>query len=226
MRGSSDVIEVAFGSCHEERGVLSKPMEAREIDVSSIHDIEGCGFEDQLIQESDIVNLPMRDADYARDRASQIHRGMEFDSALVLSKRGPREEGETQVDRGRIQSISGLGNLRLEGLVRIQLSGHSDQHVSKVGVDTPIPFFVCIGQRASRNLASDPCVIKLGLHGPQTYFDIAQTLLISQLGKGHAKELIEAGKGSDPVFALIPTNTFVEFVSREKAHELRENDSS
>jgi hypothetical protein len=67
-------------------------------------------------------------------------------------------------------------------------------------------------------------VIKLGLHGPQTYFDIAEALLISQLGEGHAKELIETRKVPSPILALVPANAFVEFVSREKAHELREND--
>lgn len=218
MRGSSDIIEVAFGSGHEERRVLRKAMETSEIDVSAVHDVEGSGFEEQLIQEGDIVNLPMSDANHARNRASEIHRGMEFDSGFVLSKRGPRKEGETQVDRGGIQSVCRLGDLRLEVLARIQLSGHSNQHMRKVGVDAPIPYFVRIGQRASRNLAPDPCVIQLGLHGPQTYFDIAKTLLISQLSEGHAKELIETGKGPNPVFALIPTNTFVEFVSWEKAH--------
>jgi hypothetical protein len=226
VRGSSDIIEVAFGPGHEERCVLRKAMETSEIDISTVHDIEGSGFEDQLIQEGDIVNLPMSDADYARDRASQIHLGMEFDSAFVLSKRGPRKEGETQIDRGGIQSVSGLGDLRFEVFARIQLSGHSDQHMGKVGVNAPIPFFVRIGQRAPGNLAPDPCVIKLGLHGPQTYFDIAKALLISQLSEGHTKKLIETGKGPNPVFALIPKDTFVEFVSWEKTHELRENDSS
>jgi len=226
VRRPSEVIEIAFGSGHKECCVLSKAIETSEIDVSTVHDIEGCRFEGHLIQEGDIVNLPMSDTDYARDRASQIHLGMEFDRAFVLSKRGPRKEGEAQVDRSRIQSISRLGDLRFEVLARIQLSGHSDQHMGKVGVDAPIPFFVCIGQRASRNLALDPCVIKLGLHGPQTYFDIAKALLISQLSEGHAKELIEAGKGPNPVFALIPKNAFVEFVSWEKTHKLRENESA
>jgi hypothetical protein len=97
--------------------------------------------------------------------------------------------------------------------------------MSKVGVDTPIPFFVRIGQRTSRNLPTDPCVIKLGLHGPQTDLDIAKTLLISQLSKSHAKELIETRERSNPVFALISTNTFVELVSWKEAHYLRKNDS-
>ena len=225
MRGSSDVIEVAFGSCHEERGVLSKPMEAREIDVSSIHDIEGCGFEDQLIQEGDIVDFPMSDADQARDKAPQIHLGMEFDGTLLLPKRSPWKKRQTQVDRGGIQSVSSLGDLQSEVLACIQLSGRSNQHMSKVGVDAPIPFFVCIGQRAPRNFAPDPCVIKLGLHGPQACFDIAKTLPISQLSKSHAKELIETRKVPNPILALVPVNASVEFVSREKAQELRENDS-
>jgi hypothetical protein len=68
-------------------------------------------------------------------------------------------------------------------------------------------------------------VIKSGLHGPKAYFDIAKTLPISQLSKGHAKELIETRKVPKPILALVPVNAFVEFVSGEKAHELRENDS-
>src|SRR4030066_626980 len=191
MGGSSDVIEVAFGSCHKKRHILCEPIEASKIDVSTVHDVEGGGFEDQLIQEGDIVNFPMSDADQARYRAPQIHLGMELDGALLLPKRSPRKKRQTQVDRGGIQSVSRLGDLQSEVLACIQLSGRSDQHMSEVGVDTPIPFFVGIGQRASRNFASEPCVIKSGLHGPKAYFDIAKTLPISQLSKGHAKELIE-----------------------------------
>jgi len=98
--------------------------------------------------------------------------------------------------------------------------------MSEVGVDMPIPFFVGVGQRASRDSASNPCVIKLGLHGPQACFDIAKTLAVSQLSEGHAKELIETRKVPNSVFALIPANALVEFVSRKKTHQLRENDSS
>jgi hypothetical protein len=41
---------------------------------------------------------------------------------------------------------------------------------------------------------------------------------LCQLSEGHAKELIETQKVSNPMFALIPENAFVEFVSWEKAH--------
>jgi len=141
----------------------------------------------------------MSDADYARDRASQIHLGMEFDGAFLFPKRGPRKKGQAEVDRGGIQSVSRLGDLQSEVLACIELSGRLDQHMSEVRVDTPIPFFVGIGQRASRNFASEPCMIEPGL--------------------------VETRKVSSSILALVPANAFVEFVSREKAHELRKNDS-
>ena len=168
----------------------------------------------------------MSDTDHARNRASQVHLGMEFDGPFVLPKRGPREKGETEIDCRGIQGISRLVQLQPEVLVHIQLSGNFDQHLSKVGVDAPIPSFVCIGQCTSRNSAPDPCVIKLGLHGPKARFDIAKTLPISQLSEGHAKELIETRKVLNPMFASISVNTFVEFVFWKKAHQLGKNNSS
>jgi hypothetical protein len=226
VRGSPGVIEVAFGPGYKECRVLCEPVEASKVDVATVHDIDCGWFEDQLIQEGDIVNFPMSDTDHARNRASQVHLGVKFDGAFVLSKRGPWKKGETQIDGRGIQGVSRLVELQSEIFVRIQLSGHSDQHMSEVCVDAPIPFFVGIGQRASRNSAPDPCVIKLGLHRSQACFDIAKALPISQLSEGHAKELIETRKVSSPVFALIPVDAFLEFVSRDKTHELRENDSS
>ena len=98
MGGSSDVIEVAFGSGHKKRHVLCEPIEASKIDVSTVHDVEGGWFEDQLIQEGNIVNFPMSDADHARNRASQIHLGMEFDGALCVAEKRPTEK-ERDTDR-------------------------------------------------------------------------------------------------------------------------------
>ena len=43
--------------------------------------------------------------------------------------------------------------------------------------------------------------------------------------EGHAEKLIEAGKSSDSVIALIPPDTLVEFVFGQKVHELGENNS-
>jgi hypothetical protein len=206
--------------------VFCESVETSKVDVAAIHDVKRGGFENQLIQEGDVVNLSMSDTDHARNRAPQIHLGVQFDSAFVLAKRGPWKKRQTQIDGRGIQGIGCLIELQPEIFVCIQLPGHSDQYGSKVGVDTPIPLLVGIGQCAPRNFASNPCVLKLRLHSPQACLDIAKTLSISQLSEGQAKELIETRKVSNSVFPLISPNAFVEFVPGQKTHQLRENDSS
>ena len=63
-------------------------------------------------------------------------------------------------------------------------------------------------------------MIKFGLHGPQTGFDIPKALAISELGKSQAKKLLEAGELSYSVIAVITVDTFVELVLRQIIHQL------
>jgi uncharacterized protein (DUF1919 family) len=58
-------------------------------------------------------------------------------------------------------------------------------------------------------------------HDAQTRFDIAQTLSISQLGKGHAEELFPTGKVVNLVIALVSFDTLVELVPGQEVDELR-----
>ena len=86
--------------------------------------------------------------------------------------------------------------------------------MGKVGIDTPVPYFVGIGQGVSRHLAANAHVVKLVLLSAQTSFDVAQAFPVSQLGKCHASKLIEAGKGLDFVIAPIALNTPTKGVQR------------
>ena len=61
-------------------------------------------------------------------------------------------------------------------------------------------------------------MIELGLHCAKTGFDVSEAFSIGQLSKSHTEELIEAGESSEAIVASITSHTFVEFVSREKAH--------
>ena len=95
--------------------------------------------------------------------------------------------------------------------------------MSKIGIDAPISLFVGIGQGTSRDVASDAGMIKFGVHRAKTGFDVSKAFSIGQLSKCHAEELIEAREGSEAVVTSIPSHTFVEFVSWQEIHELREN---
>ena len=72
--------------------------------------------------------------------------------------------------------------------------------LGEVGVDLPRSGDVRIGQRVARNrLAAKPHVVKPSRLRAKVDLDVAQRLLVSQLGKGYGEELIQARE----VFALV-----------------------
>jgi hypothetical protein len=66
-------------------------------------------------------------------------------------------------------------------------------------------------------------VIKLAAHRPQTCFDIAKALAISELGETHCQKLIPTRETLLPVVAAITRYTLLELVPWKMLHELREN---
>jgi hypothetical protein len=66
-------------------------------------------------------------------------------------------------------------------------------------------------------------VIKLGLLGAQTSFDIAQAAAISKLRKHQAEELIPTREVLDVPIALVAIDANLKVVSRKKIQKLREN---
>ena len=69
-------------------------------------------------------------------------------------------------------------------------------------------------------------MIKLGLLGTQTGFDIAETFAVGGLSEGQTKELIPAGEFFDVAIALVAIDANLKLVSGEEVHELRENGSA
>ena len=67
-------------------------------------------------------------------------------------------------------------------------------------------------------------MIKFLFLGTLTDFDIAQAFPVSDLRKGHAKVLIEAGKLLHFVIALIPRYTASKGMHGHEVHDLRENE--
>ena len=78
----------------------------------------------------------------------------------------------------------------------------------------------------AQNWSPDPHVVEFALLCPKAGFDIPQALPVSDLGKGHAVILIEAGELFDLVVAMVTIYTLVKNVERKKFHHLRKNDFS
>ena len=220
------VNQIASGANQEEGQTPGEGVETPEVDVATIHDVEGAGLEKQLVEDIDIVHVGGCDADKTRDAAAQVHQGVDFDGSLASSKSRPGEQRKTQIDGGRIQGVGTLLQGQAEVLFRIQPSGPANEHLGEVGPDAPVSGLVGIGQGASGDSATDAGMIELRLDGAQTSFGVAQTFPIGELCEDHAKELIQAGKLAHPVVASIATNTPVELVPGQEIHQLGEHQLS
>lgn len=223
---SASPIEIPLGANDKESRMEGKDIEAGKIGIATIQNVKGTRFQDQLVEEIDIVDIAFGHADKTGDAAMKVHQSMELDGTFAFSKMSPRKKRETEVDRGRVEDIGGLVQNHTDLVSGIKLSCSLDQHLSKIGIDPPIPGFVGFREGTSSDFAPNPCVIEFGLEGTQACFDLAKTFSVSQLSEGHTEKLIEAGKSSDSVIALVSLDTFVEFVFWQKIHELGENNSS
>jgi len=189
-------------------------MQTGEIEISSIQDVNRSAFDEQFVEDIDIVNLTRG------NRPVEIEQRMQLYRSLPLAELRPREKGQAQVDSRGIEGVNGLLQLQAEVLVSIKLSGLSDKNLGKVGADAPISHRIGIGQGVSGHLTADTQMIKFRLSRSQTGLDVAQALPISKLRKGQAKKLVSARKRLDLVMALIPLYALSKFVSRKKIHQL------
>ena len=68
--GTSGVIEILFGANHKKSHLLMETVQATKIDISSVHDIEGSWLDDQMVEDSDVVDGSFGNTDKTRDIAS------------------------------------------------------------------------------------------------------------------------------------------------------------
>ena len=222
-RVTAGATEVLLGAGDEESAALMEAMPPGEVEVAAIHDIERAGFPDQLVENVDVVDTARRDNDDRGKVAMQGQQGVEFDGGFVLPKRGPREQRETEVNRGRIQRIGGGLQIATERFIGVECGGLLNQNVGEVGKDAPVAFFVGVSQGAAGGGLANAGVIKLRTEGRQTGLDVTQTFAPSQLGKRQDEELFVSGECANAAVAVVTGDTLVELVFGEEVEELGED---
>ena len=186
--------EVCFCPSDKECRLSVDLVEAGKIQIAAIYDIDGPQFDDQLVEDIDIVNFPCGDDHHRRDVPMQIQKGMEFYCPFAFPELGPGEKGQTEVDGRRIQGIDRLIQFDAEGIGGVKFPGFGDEDLSEVGINPPVPGLIGMGKGIAGDLSPDAQVIKSGLGCPQADLDISQAFAISKLGECHAEVLIPAGK--------------------------------
>ena len=157
------------------------------------------------------------------DVALKIQQRVHLDGPLGPAKPGPGEHRQAEVDRGGVERVDGRIQVDAQVFLGVQRPCLADQDLGEVGVDPPVALSVGVRQIVARDAAAKAHVIPLGLHGPQTGFDIAQTLPISQLCEGHHPQMFAARKCFDLVIATVPTDARIEPAPRNELHQLREH---
>ena len=216
-------VEVGFGTCHKERQAIGQAKESAEIEIASVHDIEGTGFDWQDVEAVDVVGLSVGNQHETRNISAQVDERVEFDGRLVASELSPGEESQAEVDGRGIQRVCRLLELGTEAVRQIQFPSPCDQDVSEVFVDPPVAQFVSIGESAPSDDSAKTGVVEFLVKGVETDFNVAEALAIGQLSEGHAEELIEAGEAANSLIPVITGDATVELVFGKGVDELRKD---
>lgn len=94
--------EVALGPGDQEDRCLVDSLKAIEIQIPTVDNIEGSWFEDQLIEDVDVVNFAISNNNEGGDTSSEVQEGVQFHSGFVGSELGPRKKRQTQIDGGGV----------------------------------------------------------------------------------------------------------------------------
>ena len=225
LRISALKFGIAFGPGHKECLGLMNLVKPCKIQVPAVHQIKGPSLDDELIQDVDFVGLPVCNVNETGYVSMQIQEGVHLHSSLGCAKRSPRINRQAKVYRRRVEGVNSRIQIDRQGVLSIKGSGDPNQVLRKVCVDLPRAICVCIGKRVSRYLSTSKShVVKPGGLRSQIHFDIAQRLAISQLRKGHGKELIEASKVFDLVMTPVFRNASREGVKGQVVRNLSENE--
>src|SRR5271157_6496991 len=155
MRADAAKGEVLARPNDEESQSLLESVKPLEVQVSSVHDVDGAGFGNEFVEDVNLVYFRGCNVDEGRNVAMQIEQGVHLHGGVLRSVPSPGKERKTKVDGGAVQSVDGLLQLHSEIFVGIQGARRTNQHLRQVGVDSPVASLVGIGQRAVRDVTAD-----------------------------------------------------------------------
>jgi len=216
-------LEIGFGTRDKEHSCLVQPVQALEIEIAPVHDVEGARLGQQLVQDVHVVEFSVGDVDEARDVAAQVDQRVQLDGRLGGAKPRPRKQRQAQVDRRGIERVDRVFQIDAEGLVHVESARDANRVLRNLRVDAPIARFVCIGKRALGHRSANAQVVELGRVRTQTGFDVAQALAVGQLRKRHAAELARATEFAHPTIAAVALDDAPEGLPRQMLHQLREH---
>ena len=120
-------------------------VESCKVQIAPVEKVNGARFEEELVEEIDLVNFAGSNENERRDAAPQIHKRMKLDRPLALAKFCPGENRKAKVDCAGIEGLNGFFQLYAEIFVGIKSAGLSNQEVGEVAIDAPVADLIGMG---------------------------------------------------------------------------------
>ena len=225
--GLSDVVpHVRLRSDHEECPGAVDAGETLEVEISTIHHVEGSRFEDDPIQSVHVVDFPLRNRHEGGNRAVEVDHGVDLHCGLRSAKARPRKQGHAKVDDRGVQSVDNLIDFLDVSFFRIQFPRLSHENTGELEIDAPVSPLVGVGDVASCDgSANAHRVEKLSLRS-QACLDVAQTFAVSKLSEDHAEELVASREAlGHPRHRILRYASF-ELFAMDQGSNLREDKSA
>ena len=220
------VFKVRLGSDDEKCAFAMEAMQALEVGVSPVHNVDRSRFDRKLIDNINLMYQPVSYDHERWNRAAQIQQGVEFDGGLGGAEMRPGKNAQAKIDHRGVERVNRLRQFYPQAFVGKQLASLCNQGLCPVGIDPPIAGFVGVRQRAFGDAAAKSHLIEQRRSGLQTGNDIAQAVPISQLGESHRQPLIVAAETTATDVAAISFDATVENLAVSERHNLCKDSGS
>ncbi len=220
------ILQVVLGPCEKECTSLSDQMEAGEIHVAAIHDVERAGLENQLVEPKHVVLSGSSNEDTGGNRTPQIDLSVHLDSGLGLSEVCPRKKGERKIHSRRVQGINRVVDLQPQVFARVQRPGFAHERLGQILPKPPVALFVGIGESGFGNRLPEAQMVAGSRSRIQAVGNVAQSFPPSQLSESHADELLAATKMPDAGLRVVTLHQAVEGLSVDQIEELSQYKSA
>lgn len=183
---------VAFGANHEIRTGRLDSEQPREIEITTIKNVDASRVVVELVHEVDVVDRTVCDPHEYGDWSGQIDLSVKLNRRLGGSEMRPGKDRQAQINGGSIDGINHLVEIESIGVPGIQPSCLADENLSECFVNAPVPMLVRVSEVCPRDIATNAHCVAVGAT-PEASFNIAKALAESDLGKSHREELIAGG---------------------------------
>lgn len=220
-------LQVRFGAGDKVSAGMVNAPKPFKIDVPPVEQIKAAGLKADRVEPINVMDFPISDMDEHRQRSPQIKLGVNLDRRLARTETGPGENGQAQIDRGRVDRVNrGLQLIDTAGVTGAQLACASDEQQGKLLEDAAVAGCVGVGQSAARDRAAETEVIELVLTRSQAVLQITQAFPKGEQREREREQVIPRGERRGLIVTAILRDDASKIALRKEVDDLREDETS